>query len=61
MYMYMWYRKNDVYNRLFKDSKIKQVKESEFYDFLKLKQAQENTDIINTKFNSKIQKPTTKI
>jgi hypothetical protein len=42
-----------VYHRLFKDSKIKQVKDTEFFEFLKLKQKGENSDFFISKFSNK--------
>lgn len=41
-----------MYHRLFKDSKVKHIKETEFYEFLKLKQSKNVTDIISAKFSS---------
>jgi hypothetical protein len=49
-------KQNDVYGRLFKDSKIKQVQNNEFCEFLKLKQSGETNQIISAKFMSKSQK-----
>jgi hypothetical protein len=49
-------KQNDVYGRLFKDSKIKQVQNNEFCEFLKLKQSGEINQTISAKFMSKSQK-----
>ncbi|CAI2366692.1 unnamed protein product [Moneuplotes crassus] len=42
--------KNDVYHRLFKDSKIKQVQSKEFVEFLKMKETEESRGKISGKF-----------
>lgn len=39
-----------MYHRLFKDSKIKKVKENEFVEYLKLKQSHKINEILSAKF-----------
>ena len=42
--------KNDVYHRLFKDSKIKRIQANEFVEFLKMKQSGELSQTISAMF-----------
>lgn len=46
-------KRNDVYSRLFKDSKIKQIQNNEFTEFLKLKQSVGVNQTISARFMNK--------